>query len=180
MDSAHGTSARLREDALTGATVLAVVILLGAPAGLIWSWLAPHLTLTVSSGGADAPDLESTKAFVGADGSYLLVGLLFGVACGLLAWRFARRSGPWTVVALAVGGTLAALVAAEVGLRPGSQHALAALGDHSRFRGTLQLYLGRYQHGHLGLRMPWAFVFWPVGACVTFLVAGLRRPHELD
>lgn len=171
---------RARRDAATVVAVVVASVLLGSPFGLIWAAVAPHLTVTVTDQGPQAPDLESTKAFIGADGSYAVVMAVAGVLCGLLAWRFARRSGPWTVLALVAGGVLAALIAASVGLRPGSQHAIEALREGSPIRGQVQLFLGRRSGSDLSLRAPWAAVAWPVAALVAFLVPALRRPDELD
>lgn len=171
---------RLREDLWSFGLVVVGCVLLGAPAGLIWSRVAPHLTVTVDKNGVSAPNLESTKAFIGADGSYLVVMLIMGLISGGVAWWLARRSGPYTVAALVVGGVLAALVAASVGLRPGTHHAIAALKDGTSFRGTTELYLG-VRHGNgTRLRAPWAAVGWPVGAMLVFVVGGLWKPEELD
>ncbi len=159
-------------------TVVASV-LLGAPAGLLWSLVAPRLTVGVSDKGVSVSNLESTKAFVGADGTYLVVMLAVGFLCGALAWRFARRSGPWTVLGLAAGGVLAALIAASVGLRPGAHHAIEALRQGSTFRGTVDLYLGKRTGNNLSLRAPWAAVAWPVGALGAFLIGALRRPEQV-
>jgi hypothetical protein len=160
-------------------------VLLGAPAGLLWSKLAPRLTVTFGEQGPTAPDLESTKAFIGADASYLLVMLGLGLLCGGLAWVFARRSGPWTVAALAVGGALAALVAARVGLVSGSHGSLEALRQGTVGHAPVDLYLGGPLPGQLKgdvphLRAPWAAVAWPVGALVAFLAGAARRPDDLD
>lgn len=171
---------RLVQDAVVFAQVVIGCVLLGAPAGLLWAHLAPRLTVTVTADGIQADDVESTKAFIGADGSYLVVMLVLGVLCGVLAWWLARRSGPVTVLALAVGGSLAALIAASVGLRPGATHAIQALTQGSPFRGQIPLYLGIREGHTLSLRAPWAFVGWPAGACLAFLVAALRRPEQLD
>lgn len=160
--------------------IVIISILLGAPAGLLWSRLAPHLKVTVTAAGVSADNLESTKAFIGADGSYLLVMLGMGLLCGGLAWLFARRSGPFTVVALVVGGSLAALIAARIGLRPGMHTSFAALKEGTSFRGTTELFLGQRQGSGTALRAPWAAVFWPVGALLVFVVGGLWKPDELD
>jgi hypothetical protein len=175
---------RWRYDLPRALALVAGVVLLGAPAGLLWSKVAPHVTVMFGDRGAEAPDLESTKAFIGADGSYVVVMLCFGLLTGAIAWWLARRSGPWTVVALALGGTLAALVAARVGVVPGSHEAIEALT-----KGTVgtrvDLYLGgplpAELHGDLPhLRAPWAALAWPVGAMLSFLFAAAFRPHELD
>ena len=173
--------ARWRKDVPRALAVVVTSVLLGAPAGLLWSAVAPRLRVTVTDQGIDAPDLEGSKAFIGADGSYLLVMLGVGVLCGVLAWLFARKAGPWTVLGLAVGGYLAALVAARVGLQPESQRAIQALSPGSSFRGTVDFYLGARSHGgDLHLRAPMAAVGWPVGALLAFLVPAGYRPHELD
>jgi hypothetical protein len=165
--------------------IIAGSVLLGAPAGLLWSKVAPRLTVTFEAQGPTAPDLESTKAFIGADASYLLVMLALGLLCGGLAWLFARRSGPWTVAALAAGGVLAALVAARVGLVSGSHGSLAALRQGTVGHAPVDLYLGGPLPGQLTgdvphLRAPWAAVAWPVGAMVAFLAGAAWRPEELD
>lgn len=162
---------RNRYDARVAAIVVAVVLLLGAPAGLLWSAVSPRLTIVLAAGKDPAPqDLEG-KAFVGADGSFVVVCLLAGVLCGALAWRLARRSGPWTVIALVVGGLLAATVAGHVGVRPGRAEVTAMLHD-PRASGTVHLFLK--------LRTPWSVLAWPVGALVAFLVPAYLRPEELD
>jgi len=175
-------SPRLREDLAAFGAIVVASVLLGAPAGLLWSAVAPRLTVDVTDTGQSADNLESTKAFIGADGSYLVVTLVVGLLCGALAWRFARRSGPYTVVGLVVGGVLAALIAESVGLRPGAHTAVQALREGSPFRGQVDLFLGMRdgRSGDLSLRAPWAAVGWPVGALVSFLIFALRRPEELE
>lgn len=161
--------------------VVAGSVLLAAPAGLLWSAVAPRLHVTVSAQGLDAGDLESDEALVGADGTFFLLMLAMGLLCGLLAWWAFRRSGPVTVLALVVGGCAAGLVAAAVGLMPGADAAVAAVSQGSHFRGRIDLYLGRLQpDDSLALRSAWAFVAWPAGACIAFLAAALRRPQDLD
>lgn len=168
---------RWRADLPRAAALLAGTVLLGAPVGLLWSAVAPHYTVVFQDGQPTYPLIESTKAFIGADGSYAVVTLVAGLLTGAAGWWLARRSGPWTVLALAVGGGLAALVAARVGVLPGQHEAFEAL---SRKRGAVELFLGARSGDSTSLRAPWAAVVWPVAALVTFLVAGLVRPEELD
>lgn len=179
---------RLIQDLQAASVVVLGSLLLGAPAGLLWSHLAPRVQVTVSAQGPEIADVETNKGFIGADGSYFLVMLAMGVLCGLLAWWLFRRSGPASVLALVVGGTAAALVAAMVGLIPGADAAVCAVSEGSSFRGTTELYLGRLTQSaggctdgyHLSLRAAWAFVGWPAAACLAFLTAATVRPHELD
>jgi hypothetical protein len=168
---------RLKADVLRFGAVVLGMVLIGAPAGLLWAAVAPHYTVVFKDGEASYPLLESTKAFIGADGSFAAVTLVAGAVCGLLAWRLARRSGPWTVAALAVGGVLAALVASRVGLLPGRQAAFDAV---ARKQGSVDLFLGARSGDDTHLRAPWTMVIWPVAALVAFLVPAFLRPEELD
>lgn len=161
--------------------VLVGTVLLGAPAGLLWAQVAPRVTVTFTPDGpSTTPGLASTKAFIGADGTYVLVMLAAGVLCGALGWLLARRAGPWTVGALAVGGLLAALVAGRVGVIPGSHEAVQALKQGKAGDAPVDLYLGKLDGEVPHLRAPWGAVGWPVGALTVFVVAALRRPEELD
>lgn len=172
---------RWRTDLPGAAVVVVATVLLGAPAGLLWSAVAPRVSVVFTKDGPQVTDLESTKAFVGADGTFLVVVLLMGLLCGVLAWLFARGFGPWTVGALAVGGLLAALVASRVGLMPGADAAIAALSDPAHHTsGTIDLFLGRHEEDGLHVRAPWAAVGWPVGALFAYLIGAFRWPHELD
>jgi len=167
----RATALRARYDAAVASAIVAVLLLLGAPAGLLWSAVSPRLTVVLAAGKEPSPQGLEGKAFIGADGSFVVVCLLAGVLCGVLAWFAARRSGPWTVVALVVGGLLAAKVAAVVGVRPGKSAVMAALHD-PKATGTVELFLR--------LRTPWSVVAWPVGALMAFLIPAYLRPDELD
>ena len=165
------TRTRARVDARVAAAVVAVTVLLGAPVGLLWARVSPRLTVVLVPGKDPQAQRLEGKDFIGADGSYVGLALLAGVVCGMLAWRFARRSGPWTVLALVVGGLAAAKVAAVVGVRPGRSEVMAMIREAK---------LDRTVHLFLKLRSPWALVSWPVGALIAFLVPAFRRPEELD
>jgi len=178
--STEAFAGRWRLDLPRALAVVVGCVLLGAPAGLLWSAVAPRLTVTFEKDGPNAPDLESTKAFIGADGSYLLVMLGIGVLCGGVAWWLARRSGPWTVAALTVGGVLGALVAARVGVLPGSHSVVEALRNGGAGHPPIDLYLGRLKGDVPHLRATWAAVAWPVGALLAFLVPSALKPEDLD
>lgn len=169
-------------DALQALGVVVGMVLLGAPIGLLWSAIAPRLQFEVSDRGVEVLGPETSESFIGADGTYVLVIFGAGLVCGFLAWWLARRSGPWAVLALAVGGVLAALVAARVGLLPGKEEALAALQPGTQERGTFELFLGSRAEGtdDLHLRSAWAAVAWPVGALVAFLGCALAQADDLE
>ena len=174
-------SSRWRADALRALPVLIGTVLLGAPAGLLWSFVSPRVTVVIGDdGNVDLPGVESSDAFMGADGSFVLVAVLAGLLCGGLAYLLARRAGVWAVLALTVGGVLAALVAARVGVLPGRAEILSALRPGSSARGTFDLFLGARGEGDsLHLRAPSAVLAWPVGALVAFLGLGLAQDDDL-
>ena len=157
-------------DVVTFAMTAAVVVLLGAPIGLIWSAVAPHAHVVVEAGGAYIVDAE-TEVFIAGDGWFIGITLLIGVVCGVLAWLAARRSGPFVVVALAVGGFAAAYVASRVGVRIGQD----ALRDAVR-NGRQGTYVG-----NIALQAKWAaLVAWPLGAVASFAALVAARIDDLD
>lgn len=171
---------RLFQDLQGGLVVAVGSVLLGAPAGLLWAALSPRAEVTVSAQGLEIPDLEQNKSFIAADGSYFLVMVAMGVVCGVLAFWLARRWGPWTVMGLVIGGSVAALVAISVGLMPGAKEAINAVTEGSGFNGVTDLYLGRLTNDDLSMRAVWAFVGWPAAACLAFLTAATVHPYGLD
>ena len=173
---------RWQRDVAAFVVLVSGLVLLAAPAGLLWAAVAPRYTVDRKDTGIEFPNIESTKAFVGADGTYVVLLLVLGALTGLLAWRFGRQYGPAMVLGLALGGLLSAWIAARVGLMPGRASVMAALGDSSTRRGPIELYLGvrDQKTGDLSLRGAWGAVAWPVGALVAFLGLALRRPEQLD
>ena len=168
---------RRRQDLLRFVQVVAAVVLAGAPVGLLWAQVAPHYTVVFEKGEATYPLIESSKAFVGADGTFALAMVVAGLLTGAVAWLAARRSGPWTVVAVAVGGLLAGLVAMRVGLIPGRHESFEAI---ARRQGSVELFLGTRDGNTTHLRAPWATLLWPASAAFAFLVAVLVKPESVD
>ena len=117
----------LRADALTGTAVALGVVLLGAPLGLLWAALAPRPQVRIVSRDSVSYLDPEPRAFLGADLSFLLIGLVVGALVGLLAWRLAGRRAPGVVVGLVLGGLLASWIAARTGARVGRPEFLAAL-----------------------------------------------------
>lgn len=163
--AAAGDAPTLRADAAAALLTGVAVVLLGAPAGLLWAALAPRVQVVLSESGPGLDDPE-TGAFVGADVVFAVLVLLVGVACGLVAFRLARRYGPGVVVGLLLGGLTAAYVAAQTGEQVGLDSFRAAVDDASR-RGTVE--------ASVRLRATELLVLWPVGALTAFALATALR-----
>lgn len=112
---------------LYAALFTALLVALSAPlVGLLWSQLAPTLSLRRVLAGAESP----FKAQIGADIWFLLLAAIAGVLCAVVAFLL-RGRGPGTLVGLAVGGMSAALIADRVGFlaqRGATTNALRAVG----------------------------------------------------
>jgi triacylglycerol esterase/lipase EstA (alpha/beta hydrolase family) len=147
----------------------AAVVLLGAPAGLLWSALAPHSQVVVTAGEGFIADAES-EVFIAGDGWFVGITLLAGVLAGALAWLVARRSGPFVVVGLAVGGVVAAYVASRVGVQIGRDELLATV--RSGRDGTYV--------GNVALQAKSAVAVWPLGAMAAFAALVASRVDELE
>jgi hypothetical protein len=160
---------RWRADLVPAAFVAACTVLLGAPAGLLWSALAPHAHIAISASGATFAD-GATEVFVAGDGWFLAVCAVAGLLSGFLAWLGARRSGPYAVVALAVGGLLAAYVGAKVGRRIGQDELRAAAAA-----GRPGTYVA-----NVVLQAKQAVLAWPVAALATFVALVAGRRDETD
>ena len=158
-----------RRDLVTGAFVAAVTVLLGAPAGLLWSAVAPHARIAISASGATFAD-GATEVFVAGDGWFLGVVLVLGLLSGLVTWVVARGSGPYAVLGLAVGGALAAYVAAKVGRRIGQDELRAAAAA-----GIPGTYVA-----NVALQATQVVLVWPIAALAAFLTLVAARPDELS
>jgi hypothetical protein len=154
-------------DLYAAVTTTAVVVLLGAPVGVLWAALAPRVAVVKVAQGVDL-QMPETKAFVGADGSFLLITLGVGLLCGIVAAYLGRRQAPGVALGLAAGGVLAALVAWKVGHRIGYD-AYTQLRDVAKVGATGSAYLQ--------VRAKGVLLGWPVGASLGLLLATWwRRP----
>jgi hypothetical protein len=149
------------------------VIPLGVVAGFVWLWLAPRAMVSADGkGGAGLLDPE-TKAFAGADVTFLFITVVAGLLCGIVAALLARHRGVAVSVALAAGGTIAALLAAWIGRTltggPAAHWAHHVSAGNHRF--FIELTTRQY------------LVAWPLAAVlVTFVVALATpdRPTEVE
>lgn len=159
----------VREDGAAGLFTAAACCLLGAPTGLLWSALAPHAHVSITSNGATIVD-GAAELFIAGDAFFLGVTVVVGLLLGGLCWLVARGSGPSVVVGLAVGGLLGAYVAARVGMRPGQDTLRAAeiVGRHGRYA------------ANVALQAKLAVLGWPIAALAAFSTLVLSRPDRLD
>jgi hypothetical protein len=134
---------------------------------LIWPRVAPHLRLGDAINGSEA----ATKALLGDDMWFALLGIIAGVAAMVVAAVMARdaAAGPGGVLGLAVGGVLGSLVAAQVGHLVQHPHVLAALT--SSYPGitthSIHTILGYFD---FKLRAKAVLVAWPLAAVVAHTV----------
>ncbi|MER5373539.1 AAA family ATPase [Streptomyces sp. NPDC002553] len=165
-----GMKTELRE----AAVVTVAVTVAGLALGLLWVWLAPRLPLV--GGVLDGrwvvypADAEGEQA-AGADGTFTLLALACGALSALAVFLWRRRGGVPLVVALAVGGFLASLVAWRLGIWLGpAQDVIAsakAAGQGKTFSGPLKL------------TAKGAWLAWPVAALLVHLaLTALFGPRD--
>jgi len=95
--------------------MLTVVIdLVGVLVGVLWWWWSPVAEIKVSADGAYFVN-PVPHEFIAADIRFALLSGLFGVAVGLVVHRVLRGNDRGAVALLALNGTLAALIAWQLG-----------------------------------------------------------------
>lgn len=152
------------DDVRVGLLTLVITVLVGAPLGLLWAALAPHVDVVVVGQEVNLAETYG-DGFIAADGYFLAGTLLAGIVGGLLAWRFGSAHGPVVVFALAAGGLAAAYVAMTVGEQVG----LEALREAVRAGGQGVFEL------NLELKSTPALVGWPLGSLLAYLAVSLSR-----
>ncbi len=97
----------------------------GLPVGLLWLALAPRADFRVTADGPVPVGPPPMELSVADDSVLVLLLVGLGLAAGALAWRLRRLRGVAVLVALAVGTTLAAVIAWQLGelLGPGPSEA---------------------------------------------------------
>jgi hypothetical protein len=162
----------VRHEVRVGALWALVVLVFGAGLGLLWLWLAPRVPLVSVDGGVFLKDPEGEEA-IGADGTFVLLALGFGVVSGLVAFLRSRAGGIGIVVGVAVGALLGSVLAWQLGVWLGPESDLAAsakaAGANKPFDGPLKL------------QAKGVLLVWPFFALVTHLalmgVFGHRDPE---
>ena len=119
----------IRADLASSAVLVVALALVGLPAGVLWWLLAPRADYRITADGPVALGQPSEELVVADDAVLVLVLAGIGLLCGGAAWWLRRRRGVATVLALAVGGTLTAVVAWQVGEFLGTPPTAAELAE---------------------------------------------------
>lgn len=151
--------------------ILVVVWLaVGVLAGVFWQAIVPLPSYDVNVDGFAATSERGLADYIAGDAWFVVIGLVLGVASGVISWRWFAGLG-WPVVPLAMAGSLAmGAVCWLVGwlLGPGPfepRLAAAHPGD------VLSI--------ELTVRGPAALLAWPFGAAlVVMLFSALSRDPE--
>jgi hypothetical protein len=148
------------------AVVVAVAVaVLGVLLGVLWAWLAPKVPL-VSDGKAVFLKNSEGEDAIGADGTFMLLALAFGVVTALAVFLFRRSGGIALVLALAAGGLLGSVLAWRVGLLLGPDDDVVAA--------ALKAGKGVTFDAPLKLAAKGALLAWPVVAMVVHLALTAR------
>ena len=114
-----------RRDLRVAAGITLALILLGVVAGVIWWWIAPQPGYRVEADGLFFIDAQP-GAYVAAEGWFVVVTGMLGLAAGAFAW-FRFRDAAWgALIGLFVGGLAGAAAAAGVGMLLGRADPWAA------------------------------------------------------
>lgn len=105
----------LRADLPGALRIVAVLAAVGLPAGVLWWALAPRADFRITGEGPVAVGLPPDELLVADDAVLALVLAGVGLLSGVAVWLLRRRRGVAAVLALAVGTSVAAVVAWQVG-----------------------------------------------------------------
>jgi hypothetical protein len=142
-----------------GAAAALVIAVLGVPAGLLWTTVAPRTTYVIAGGKALLGDPES-QTLIAADGWFAVLTAAAGLLCGVVAYVLAGRLRELGLLgALGAGGVAAGLIAWWVGSMVGRssfQHAVRTARDGTAAKGALDLHAAG------------VVIAWPLIAVVAF------------
>lgn len=93
--------------------VVATLAVLGALLGIVWEVWSPSGPLGAVLRAGVQPD--ETEAWAAGDGRYALITAAVGLLAGIAVWFLRSARGPWTALALAVGGTVGAALTDVIG-----------------------------------------------------------------
>ncbi len=154
---------------VTAAVVVGALAVIGAALAPLWVQLAPRLAFRVDQPGRALPVVPEAEEYVGADGRFVFITLIVGVAAGIACWLVRRSRGPLVLLALAVGGLLGAVITWRLGIRIGTGYQPADLQQ-----------VGRIIYQPLALRATSALVVEPVAAVLVYLLGvGFTARNDL-
>lgn len=153
------------------AVVTGLLTVAGVVLGLLWLWLAPRVPLVSDDTAVFLKNSESEEA-IGADGTFVLLALAFGLVSAAAVFLFRRRGGIAPVVALALGGLLGSLLAWGIGTWFGPTSDVVAhakeVGKGVTFDAPLELHA-------VGAAM----LAWPIAAMIVHLgLTALFGPRD--
>jgi hypothetical protein len=143
-----------------GALTALAVAVCGVVLGMLWLWLAPRIPLVSDGKAVYLKDSEGEQA-IGADGTFVLLGLGIGVLTALVAFWRCRRGGIGIVLGLAVGAVLGSLLAWRIGVWLGPTQDIVA---HAKQVGAKKVF-----DGPLTLQAKGALLAWPIAATLAHL-----------
>ncbi|MBT2386005.1 ABC transporter permease [Streptomyces sp. ISL-11] len=110
-----GRDEELRAELRQAAVVAGAVAVSGVLLGLLWVWLAPRVPLISDGKAVYLRNTEGEQA-IGADGTFALLALAFGVVSAAVVFWFRRRGGIPLVGALGAGSLLASVIGWRLGV----------------------------------------------------------------
>ncbi len=152
----------IRADLGSSVGLVVALALVGVPAGLLWWLLAPRAEYRITPDGPVVLGQPSEELLVADDAVFVLVLAATGLLCGAAAWRWRRRRGVATLLALAIGGTLSGVVASWLGELLGRGPTEAELAQ-----------VGAVVTTTLGLASPPAFAVAPFAAVLAYVIGVL-------
>lgn len=138
----------------------AIAVGLGLLGGMLWFALVTLPAYTVNADGSAATTVQGLTEFFAGDAWYSAIGLVVGVALGILGWRWFGKAG-WLLVPMAVG---AALIAAGLCWRLGWMLGPGPLDDR-----LVAAKPGDTVPIELTVRAPVAVLVWVLGVIVPIL-----------
>lgn len=166
-----------RAEALRGLALALFVLVLGAPAGIVWAAIAPRGEIAEFDGGGIGRIDPYDEAFIGAHLAFLGVTAVAGLLTGVGAWFAGRR---WPVAAL-LAAVLGAFLSAAIALKAGQvfDARLGSLEDGTRSVDDGFPLEFRDEDGDPDTvdpsYSPWLVLAWPAATSIAFAVLALWR-----